>query len=145
MALTVYNTLTGKKEEFAPLQGQDVNMYVCGVTPYDEVHLGHARCYVAFDVIRRYLEYKGYKVNHIQNFTDMDDKIINRARENNTDPLLLAQKYIDGYFTAIDALNVKRARSYPKVTEHISEIINLIEVLIKKEFANDVDGDEYFR
>lgn len=145
MSLIVYNTLTGKKEEFAPLHGKTVNMYVCGVTPYDEVHLGHARCYVAFDVIRRYLEFRGYTVNYVQNFTDIDDKIINRAKEKNVDPLELSGKYIEEYFKDIDALNIKHAKIYPKVTEHVPEIVNMVETLVKQDKAYVVDGDVYFR
>lgn len=145
MALSLYNTLTQKKEEFKPLNSKVVNMYVCGVTPYDEVHLGHARCYVAFDVIRRYLEYKGYTVNHIQNFTDIDDKIIKRAQEKNIPPLELAQKNIDAYFQDINALNIKPAKQYPRVTEHIPDIIKIVEKLVTSDHAYVVDGDVYFR
>ncbi len=145
MSLVVYNTLTQKKEEFKPLSSKVVNMYVCGVTPYDEVHLGHARCYVAFDVIRRYLEYKGYTVNHIQNFTDIDDKIIKRAREKNIPALELAQKNIDAYFQDINALNIKPAKQYPRVTEHIPDIIKIVEKLVASDHAYVVDGDVYFR
>ena len=145
MGLVVYNTLTHRKEDFQPLKDKVVNMYVCGVTPYDEVHLGHARCYVAFDVIRRFLEFRGYTVNHIQNFTDIDDKIIKRAAEKGTTPQLLAQQNIDSYFRDIDALNVKRAKVYPRVTEHITDIIQMIDQLVKKDYAYAVEGDVYFR
>ncbi len=145
MSLYLYNTLTQQKEEFKPLKNKVVNMYVCGVTPYDEVHLGHARCYVAFDVIRRYLEYKGYTVNHIQNFTDIDDKIIKRAQEKNVQPLELAQKNIDAYFQDINALNIKPALNYPRVTEYIPDIIKIVENLVNSRHAYVVDGDVYFR
>lgn len=145
MSLFLYNTLTQKKESFAPLQSKLVNMYVCGVTPYDEVHLGHARCYVAFDVIRRYLEYKGYMVNHIQNFTDIDDKIIKRAQERNIPPLELAQQNIDEYFRDIDSLNVKRATQYPRVTAHIPDIIKMVENLVNTGHAYVLEGDVYFK
>lgn len=145
MSLYIYNTLTQKKEEFKPLKNKVVNMYVCGVTPYDEVHLGHARCYVAFDVIRRYLEYKGYTVNYIQNFTDIDDKIIKRAQEKNIPPLELAQQNIDAYFQDINALNIQPALKYPRVTEHIPDIIKIVEKLVASDHAYVVDGDVYFR
>ncbi|MDD5259505.1 MAG: cysteine--tRNA ligase, partial [bacterium] len=145
LTLFLYNTLTQQKEEFKPLKNKVVNMYVCGVTPYDEVHLGHARCYVAFDVIRRYLEYKGYTVNYIQNFTDIDDKIIKRAQEKNVQPLELAQKNIDAYFQDINALNIKPALKYPRVTEHIPDIIKIVENLVNSRHAYVVDGDVYFR
>ncbi len=145
MSLYIYNTLTQQKEEFKPLNNKVVNMYVCGVTPYDAVHLGHARCYVAFDVIRRYLEYKGYKVNHIQNFTDIDDKIIKRAQESNIPPLDLAQQNIDEYFRDIDILNVKRATQYPRVTAHIPDIIKMVENLLNSGHAYVLEGDVYFK
>jgi cysteinyl-tRNA synthetase len=145
VSVVVYNTLTQQKEEFKPLKNKVVNMYVCGITPYDEVHLGHARCYVAFDIIRRYLEYKGYTVNHIQNFTDIDDKIIKRAQEKNIPPLELAQKNIDAYFQDVNVLNIKPAKQYPRVTEHIPDIIKMVEKLVNNGNAYVVDGDVYFR
>jgi cysteinyl-tRNA synthetase len=145
LGLVVYNTLTHRKEDFKPLKDKVVNMYICGVTPYDEVHLGHARCYVAFDVIRRFLEFRGYTVNHVQNFTDIDDKIIKRAAEKGVTPQALAQQNIDSYFRDIDALNVKRAKAYPRVTEHIADIIQLIDQLVKKDYAYVVEGDVYYR
>ncbi|MDD5131113.1 MAG: cysteine--tRNA ligase [bacterium] len=145
MSLYIYNTLTQQKEEFKPLKNKVVNMYVCGVTPYDEVHLGHARCYVAFDVVRRYLEYKGYTVNYVQNFTDIDDKIIKRAQEKNVPPLELAQKNIDAYFQDINALNIKPALKYPRVTEYIPDIVKIVEKLVNSGHAYVVDGDVYFR
>jgi cysteinyl-tRNA synthetase len=145
LSLYIYNTLTQKKEEFKPLNSKVVNMYVCGVTPYDEVHLGHARCYVAFDVIRRYLEYKGYTVNYIQNFTDIDDKIIKRAQEKNIQPLELAQKNIDAYFQDINVLNIKPALKYPRVTEYIPDIVKIVGKLVNSGHAYVVDGDVYFR
>ncbi|MFN3967144.1 MAG: class I tRNA ligase family protein, partial [Endomicrobiia bacterium] len=100
--LFIYNTLSGKKEEFVPQNPKEVKMYVCGITPYDTMHLGHARCYVIFDVIRRYLEYKGYKVHYIQNFTDIDDKIIKRSQELKVNPKEIAEKYISEYFEYSD-------------------------------------------
>jgi len=140
----VYNTLTRKKELFKPQYKNIVNMYVCGITPYDETHLGHGRCYVVFDVIRRYLEYSNYKVNYIQNFTDIDDKIINRSKELGISPKELADKYIKSYFENSDKLNIKRAHIYPRVTENIPEIIESIKKLIDKGIAYVVDGNVYF-
>lgn len=144
MSILIYNTLTRKKEEFKPIDDNLVSIYVCGLTPYDEVHLGHARAYVAFDVIRRYLELSGFKVKSVQNFTDIDDKIIRRAREKNVSPKELSEHYIIDYFSQMDKLNVKRADAYPKVTENIPQIIQFIEQLIKKSKAYAVDGDVYF-
>ncbi|MBU0650700.1 cysteine--tRNA ligase [bacterium] len=151
--MRVYNTLTKQKEEFAPIHDKNVGFYVCGVTVYDECHLGHARAYVCFDVIRRYLEFKGYKVKFIKNFTDIDDKIINRALEikkHNPEKELkdcvieLTEKYIADYYSVMDALGIKRADIYPKATEHIQEMIKMIQDLIDKGFAYIVDGDVYF-
>ncbi|MDD5022217.1 MAG: cysteine--tRNA ligase [Endomicrobiaceae bacterium] len=139
-----YNTLTNKKEEFIPINENKVNMYICGVTPYDVCHLGHARAYVTFDVIKRHFTRSGYEVTHIQNFTDVDDKIINRSIEKQITPLELAETYIKDYFTQMDKLNVLRANSYPQVTQMIPQIVSFIEKLIQKGFAYDVDGDIYF-
>lgn len=119
-------------------------MYVCGITPYDEAHLGHGRAYVTFDVIRRYLEYSGYKVNYIQNITDIDDKIIKRSAELKISWKELAKKYTEEYFKVMDALGIKKADKYPKATEHIKEMIKIIEGLIKKGFAYEINGDVYF-
>ncbi|MCJ7655948.1 MAG: cysteine--tRNA ligase [Dehalococcoidia bacterium] len=142
--MKVFNTLTGQKEEFCP-KGKTVNIYVCGVTVYDDCHIGHAMSYVLFDVIRRYLEFKGYKVKHVQNFTDIDDKIINRANQMGVSSSELAGKYIDEYFRDMDALNIKRVHVYPKATEEIPKIIEVIQGLITKEFAYESDGSVYFR
>ncbi|OIP38772.1 cysteine--tRNA ligase [Candidatus Desantisbacteria bacterium CG2_30_40_21] len=142
--MKIYNTLTKTKEPFIPLITDRVGMYVCGITPYDSCHVGHARCYVAFDVIRRYLEYSGYVVTHIQNFTDIDDKIINRARERNVSPSKLSKQYEDEYFTCMDSLGIKRADEYPKVTKHIPEIIEFVQVLINKGHAYVLGGSVYF-
>ncbi|MDR1122856.1 MAG: cysteine--tRNA ligase [Endomicrobium sp.] len=119
-------------------------MYVCGITPYDEVHLGHARTYVVFDIIKRHLLKRGYKVKHVQNFTDVDDKIIKRSLEKNIKPNELSQTYIDDYFTQTDKLNILKAEIYPRVTQMISEIINFVKELIDKKFAYEIDGDVYF-
>lgn len=144
MAIKLHNTLTNKKEEFKPQNKDLVSMYVCGVTPYDEVHLGHARAYVAFDIIKRHLLKRGYKVKHIQNFTDIDDKIIKRAAEKGISPSELAKIYIDDYFTQTAKLNISEAESYPRVTEMISEIVSFIKTLIDKGYAYEVDGDVYY-
>ena len=141
----IYNTLTRKKEEFSPLDGKTARMYVCGITPYDSVHLGHARCYVAFDVIKRFLVKRGgYEVRHIQNFTDVDDKIIARATRDGISPSELASRYIAEYFNLIKKLNVIDADVYPRVTETIPEIIRLTEKLISSGFAYESGGDVYF-
>ena len=142
--LQVYNTLTKRKEEFIPKEEGRVKMYVCGPTTYNFIHLGNARPLVVFDTIRRYLEYIGYKVTYIQNFTDVDDKIINRAREEGIEPLQLAAKYIEEYFQDADSLNVKRADVHPKVSDHMNDIINFIKKLMEKGYAYEVDGDVYF-
>jgi cysteinyl-tRNA synthetase len=144
MPLVVYNTLTGKKEEFKPASSGKVKMYVCGTTPYDHCHLGHARCYVVFDVIRKYLEYKGYDVIYVQNFTDVDDKIINRAQQLGMTVEEIAEKYIREYFEVMGRLNIKEADFYPRTTEHIKEMIALIEKLVSSGYAYVIDGDVYF-
>ncbi|MDR2860759.1 MAG: cysteine--tRNA ligase, partial [Elusimicrobiota bacterium] len=144
MMIKLYNTLTDKKEDFKPQKEKEVSMYICGITPYDEVHLGHARAYVAFDIIKRHLIKRGYLVNHVQNFTDVDDKIINRAAERHISPSTLAQTYIDDYFLQTDKLNILKAKTYPRVTQMIPDIINFIKVLIDKGFAYQIGGDVYF-
>ena len=142
--IKIYNTLSNKKEEFESQKKNFVSMYVCGVTPYDEVHLGHARAYVVFDTVKRHLLKRGYQVKHIQNFTDVDDKIIKRSQEKNIKPSELAQTYIDDYFVQTDKLNILKAEMYPRVTQMIPEIVNFIIVLVDKGFAYEVDGDVYF-
>jgi len=140
----VYNTLTKQKEEFKPLVPGEVSMYVCGITPYNHAHIGNARPAITWDVIRRYLERRGYRVKHVQNFTDIDDKIINAANEEGVSWDVIANRYIAAYFEVMDKLNVKRADIYPRVSEHIPEIIQMIETLLAKGFAYVVDGDVYF-
>lgn len=142
--MQIYNTLTRNKEDFVPGNRGQVSMYVCGPTTYNFIHLGNARPLVFFDTVRRYFIYKGFKVNFVQNFTDVDDKIIKRAHEEKMDPLELAQKYIREFFIDADALNVMRADTHPKVSEHIQEIIDLIEKLENEGHAYVVDGDVYF-
>ena len=144
MALRIYNTLTKQKEEFVPRQAGEVAMYVCGITPYDYSHMGHARSYVAFDVIRRYLKYSGYQVRMVENITDIDDKIIARANESEIDYRELARKFTNSFFQDMDALGVERADLYPTATEHIPDMIELIEGLIERGFAYQIDGDVYF-
>jgi cysteinyl-tRNA synthetase len=142
--MKVFNTLFGQKEEFLP-QGDEVKMYVCGVTPYDNCHIGHAMSYIIFDVIRRYLRFRGYKVKYVQNITDIDDKIIDRASKLGISPAELAQKYTDGYFEDMDALNIERADIYPRATEEIPKIIEVIQGLIDKGYAYPAGGSVYFR
>ena len=144
MVLKVYNTQTKSKEEFIPLVQGKVGMYVCGPTVYDDCHVGHARSYVAFDVIRRYLEYKGLKVTYVQNFTDVDDKIINRAREKGVPPLVLSEKYIQEYYRDMGALNIRKATVHPKASEVIPDMINVVKGLIDKGYAYEVNGSVYF-
>ncbi len=144
MALHIYNTLHRKKELFEPLNPGRVTMYVCGPTVYDSCHIGHARSVVVFDVIVRYLESRGYDVTFIRNFTDVDDKIINRANETGNDWKSIAEKYIAEFYEDMDALNVRRATVEPKATEHIDDIIAIVEKLISKGHAYEIDGDVYF-
>lgn len=143
--MRLYNTLTGQDEEFTPVQGNNVKIYVCGVTPYSSTHVGHALSYVVFDVLRRYLEYLEYQVEHIQNFTDVDDKIIQRAGEQNISEGELADQYIEDFFSTMDALNVQRAHVYPRATQEIPNIIKTIKGLVEKEYAYPAGGDVYFR
>ncbi len=145
MPLQVYNTLTRQKEIFEPLEPGVVRMYVCGPTVYADAHIGHAMSAIVFDVIRRYLEYKGYKVIHVMNFTDVDDKIINKAREQGVDPFELAQGYIEKFLEQMDALNVKRPTVMPRVSGTIDEIIAMVQELIDKGYAYEVDGNVFFR
>ncbi|MBO8158016.1 cysteine--tRNA ligase [Thermosyntropha sp.] len=143
--MQIYNTQSRQKEELIPLNPPDIKMYVCGPTTYNLIHLGNARPIVFFDTVRKYLEYRGYKVKYVQNFTDVDDKIINRAKEEGEDPLKLAARYIEEYFKDADRLGVRRADVHPKVSEHMDDIIKAIERLIAKGFAYVVDGDVYYR
>lgn len=144
MALYIYNTLHRKKEPFEPLEPGRVTMYVCGPTVYDSCHIGHARSVVVFDVIRRYLEAKGFEVTYVRNFTDVDDKIIRRANETGQDWKAIAEKYIVEFHEDMDALYVRRATVEPKATEHIDDIIHIIEKLISNGHAYEIDGDVYF-
>lgn len=142
--MKIYNTLSGQKEEFLP-QSNEVKMYVCGVTPYSDCHIGHAMSYVIFDVFRRYLQFRGYRVKYVQNVTDIDDKIIARANKLGISARELSEKYTESYFEDMDALNIARADVYPKVTEEIPQIIEIIEGLIAKGYAYAAQGSVYFR
>lgn len=144
MELNVYNTAAGKKEKFIPREPGKVGIYVCGVTPYDYAHIGNARPPVIWDCIRRFLRHLGYDVRLIQNFTDVDDKIIRRAGEKGVDPLDLSREYSRIYLEDLAALGVERADVYPRVSEHIPDIIEMVGTLIKKGHAYVVDGDVYF-
>ena len=143
--MKLYSTLTGETTDFAPADGRTVKMYVCGVTPYSSTHIGHALSYVAFDVLRRYLEYVGFEVRHVQNFTDVDDKIIQRAQEQGIEPTQLAEQYIDDFFQTMDALNIRRAHVYPRATEEIGPIIETIGRLVESGHAYPAGGDVFFR
>jgi len=144
MMIYITNTMTGEKEEFKPLENKTVKMYVCGPTVYDHAHIGHARSAVVFDVIRRWLEYRGYKVIYVRNYTDVDDKIIRRAKEEGISWKEVAEKYIASYEEDMKALNVKEPTYKPRVTEHIREIVEMIDGLIEKGYAYEAGGDVYF-
>lgn len=143
--MKLFNTMTRKKEEFEPLVPGEVKMYACGPTVYNYIHVGNARPIIVFDVLRRYLEYRGYKVTFVQNFTDVDDKIIRRAREEKVSSAEISEKYIKEYFTDAQGLGVRAATIHPKATENIGQIIELIEALIGKGFAYEAQGDVYYR
>jgi cysteinyl-tRNA synthetase len=144
--LRIYNTLTHKQEEFKTLEPNVVRMYVCGVTVYNEAHVGHAMSALVFDIIRRYLEYRGYEVRHVMNYTDVDDKIIARAQQLNEDPLKLAQRYINDYAQNLRDLNILPATSNPRATQTMNEIQSMVKGLIDKGFAYAAsNGDVYFR
>lgn len=143
--LRVYNDMTRQKEEFVPLHPGKVGIYVCGVTPYDNTHVGNARPFVVWDVIRRFLEHEGYDVTHVQNFTDVDDKIIKRANERGVTWDQIANQFIAAYFDVMDRLHVRRAHVYPRVSDHIPDIIATVQKLIDNGYGYVVDGDVYYR
>src|SRR5258706_1657577 len=145
MSIQIYNTLTRTKEPLQTLAPGVVKIYVCGVTVYDQAHIGHAMSALVFDVIRRYLEFRGYIVEHVVNFTDVDDKIINRAAQLGRDPKELAESYVAEFMEELAALQVKRATAYPRATETMSEIIRFIAGLIESDHAYEAGGDVYFR
>lgn len=142
--MKLYNTLTRKKEEFVPLEENKVKMYVCGPTVYDYIHIGNARPYVIFDTIRRYMEYKGYEVTYVQNFTDVDDKIINKANAENVDMSVISERYIKEALTDAEGLNVEPATYNPRVTQEMDNIIDMIQTLIDKGYAYVVDGSVFY-
>ena len=142
--LKVYNTLTRRKETFVPVTPGQVKMYVCGITPYNHSHMGNARPFVTWDVIKRFLHKLGYNVKHVQNFTDVDDKIIRSANENHLTWKDISDKYIAGYFEVMDKLNIKHADVYPRVSETMPDIVKMVSDLVEKGFAYEIDGDVYF-
>ena len=144
MSLVIYNTLTRTKEPFEPAAPPHVKLYVCGVTTYDLCHIGHARCYVAFDTVQRYLRYRGYDVKMVRNITDVDDKIIARSAERGVSPQALADEFIGEMYTDFAALDIERADVEPRVSETISEIVTMVERLIDNGLAYEVEGDVYF-
>jgi cysteinyl-tRNA synthetase len=144
MSLTLYNSLTRREEPFQPLEPGKVRMYCCGVTVYDYCHVGHARAYIVWDMVRRYLMWRGYDVRYVQNFTDIDDKILNRARETNSTMEVVAERFIEEYFADMDKLNVLRADEYPRATHSLDGIKRLIHELENKGFAYAAGGDVYY-
>lgn len=145
MSLKVFNTMSKRKEDFIPISNKEVTMFVCGQTVYDDAHLGHAKNYVNFDAIVRFLRHSGFKVKYIQNITDIDDKIINRAKERNIDPMELSRQYTERFFDDMKNLRVKDSvDDYPKSTDYMKQIIEQIESLISKGYAYEVGGDVYF-
>ena len=143
--MRIYNTLTQKKEEFVPIEEGKVRIYVCGPTVYNYVHIGNARPAIVFDTLRRYFEYKGYEVNYVSNFTDVDDKIIKRAIEEGVDATEISERYIKEFRIDMDALNVKEATCHPKATEEIDDMIRMIETLIEKGHAYEKNGTVYYK
>ncbi len=144
MSLRIYNTLSGRVEEFVPINPPNVLIYTCGVTVYDDSHVGHGRSLIVFDTFRRFLEHLGYQVRFVRNFTDIDDKIINRAKEECTDFMTIANRYIASYYRDMENLRIRPADVEPRVTEHIQEIIEVIKRLIEKGYAYESEGDVYF-
>ena len=142
--IKVYNTLTRNKDEFIPIEPNKVRMYVCGPTVYNSIHIGNARPFIVFDVVRRYFEYKGYEVTYVQNYTDVDDKIIQKANEEGVTPEVITQRYIDEIESQASGLGVHQATINPKATEEIPEMIHMIETLIKKGYAYEVDGSVFY-
>ena len=142
--MKLYNTLSRKKEEFTPITPGKVKMYVCGPTVYNYFHIGNGRTFIVFDTIRRYLEYRGYDVEFVQNFTDIDDKMIKKANEENTTVKEVGDRYIEEYYKDADGLNIERATVNPRATEYIQDIIQFVSDLIEKGYAYEVDGDVYF-
>ena len=151
MTIQVYNVLTRKKEPFVPITEGKVNMYVCGPTVYDDSHIGHAKTYISFDVIARYLRFRGYDVLYVQNITDVghmldtgEDRVLRRARQLSARPMQVVETYTRGYFEDMDALNVIRPDISPRASGHVPEQLAMVETLIEKGFAYEVDGSVYF-
>jgi cysteinyl-tRNA synthetase len=144
MTLNLYNTLTNKKEEFKPLEQGKIKIYCCGITAYDYCHLGHGRTCLVWDVVRRYLQWKGYDVRYIQNFTDIDDKILNRAKNENTTMEAIAERFINAYFEDMEKLNIKKADAYPRATHTLDGIKKLIYDLEQIGYAYPSEGDVYY-
>ena len=144
MALKVYDTFAGKKKEFVPVEGGKVGMYMCGMTVQDKPHVGHMYAFVCGDTIRRYLEFRGYEVTYVQNFTDVDDKIIARANAEGVDYKEIAERYTDDYFKYAEMLNIKEASIHPRATDHMQDIIDLVNTLVSKGLAYEAGGDVYF-
>lgn len=143
--MKILNTLTRRKEEFKPINEGKVGIYVCGPTVYDYIHIGNARPMIVFDTLRRYLEYKGYEVNYVSNFTDVDDKIIKRANAEGVDASVITERYIAEVKKDMAALNVREATTHPKATEEIPDMIEMVKTLIEKDYAYEVNGTVYFR
>ena len=144
MTVQIYSTLSRTKEELSTVESGKVRMYVCGPTVYDRAHIGHAMSAIVFDVIRRYLEYRGYEVEHVMNYTDVDDKVINRARIFGMEPLELAEKYIEEYDQHLEDLNLLEPTVKPRASDEIPAIIEMVEGLIASGFAYPIDGDVYY-
>ena len=143
--IQIYNTLTKEKEAFKPLVAGKVSMYVCGPTVYNYIHIGNARSAIAFDTVRRYLEYRGYEVNYVSNFTDVDDKIIKASQETGLSVQEVTTKFIAAFYEDIAALNIKKASKNPRVMENMPEIIDFIATLVDKGYAYETQGDVYYR
>ena len=143
--MRIFNTLTRRKEEFVPLEEGKVKMYVCGPTVYNLIHIGNARPMIIFDTVRRYMEYKGYEVNYVSNFTDVDDKIIKKANEEGVDASVISERFIKECKKDMEGLNVREATTHPKATEEIDDMIEMIKTLIEKDYAYEVNGTVYFR
>ena len=144
MSLQLFNTLTRKKEEFTPLKEKQIGMYVCGVTVYDYCHVGHARAAIVFDTFYRYFQYLGYEVRFVRNFTDIDDKIINRANEKGIDWQEVNRKYIAAFYEDVGKLNIAAPTLEPKATDHIQEMFDMIQSLIDQDKAYESDGDVFY-
>ena len=145
MAIQVYNTLTRRKEPFETIEPGKVRMYICGPTVYDKAHVGHAMSAIVFDVVRRYLEYRGYQVTHVMNFTDVDDKIIKRSQQTSDDPFELANRYIGEFKRHIAELHILPPTVYPQVSQTMPEIIEMVQTLQESRYAYEKNGDVYFR